>query len=624
MRTLLSIGFVSFCLFSLSGCILEGEKYQIVMKPQKERLHRKITFPVKSSSAERIGRIYQACPPLPLWGKVTLSQTFIGSIPNDIGGFGTYTFFETSMGDFYAYSERIGGSDEIVQNLTRLHQAQDKCVDFLIGWFKAELEKEPGFEKLRKFLNENLRQDIKNLTMYAWLRSFNSKDEHNPEMVARAAQYLVEHGYFQTKELPALYHAGMGLGENEDYGKILLVVRKFVAEKMGYLDTQKMPPCLEFLSNPDRLMASLSKYAVTTEEYKKQLKEWQKEKKDNSDDQKPDPLRMVAELALDASGFDLHLFSDTLDINFACPTQPYATNGKWDKHTLAISWSVSLAEEKYGLPEFCYAAWSVPNEKFQKDHFGQVIFRDETLAEYCLWRNGLNKNQAREWDNFLLSLRPGKNLPEKLNAFHFSDEPKPNPGSPKPAGPAATWINHFLAALQPTTTQSSQPEKNDTFFSDTLERILYDPNSGKAGYIGFRTGQLLAKLNDIGQSEAWLRENSVDAGVVFAKSRQWLLFYDMVIFPIESSRWETMTLSEFRKILPVKGFILKAATMKAIEPPFPQTYVFRNRTGDVGLLQVLSIVTADPLRSVQIRYKLVRPQVLDQAQSTTKPKPKVL
>ncbi len=171
---------------------------------------------------------------------------------------------------------------------------------------------------------------------------------------------------------------------------------------------------------------------------------------------------------------------------------------------------------------------------------------------------------------------------------------------------------------------ATQPAKNDTLYSDALERTLFDPNSGKSAYIGFRTGQLLVKRKDLNQSEAWLRENSIDAGVVIAESRQWLLVYDMVIFPIESSRWETMNLAEFRKILPAKGFILEAATMQAIESPFPQTYVFRNRTGDVGLLQVLSVDMAGPVRSVQIRYKLVRPKFLDQAQSTTKPKPKII
>ncbi len=456
MRRLLSVGILSFCLFNLSGCLLEGQKYQVAMRPEKEKIHRKITFPADASRAEQIGKIYQPrFLPVPKWGKITLSRTFISSVPKDIGQFGTYTFFGSSMGDSYAYSERICGSDDMIQKMTQLHQAQDKLVDFLIGWFQLELGKEPGFVKLRKFCDENLRQDIKNLTTHYCLPGFNAKDEHNPEMIARAAQYLVERGYFKTEELPALYRAGAGLETDEKGEQLFLIVRKLIARKMGYPENKEIPACLDFLANADRAQASLNKYAVTTEEYKKQLKEW-KGKKD-SNEKKTDPLDIAGGLFSDSLGIDIHLFADTLDITLACPTQPYATNGKWNKKTLAVSWSVSLAEDKYGLPEFCYAVWSVPNEKFQKDHFGRVIFQNETLAEYCLWQNGLTEKQAREWENFLSILRPGKDLMKNLSAFYFSGEPKPP--STRPAYSANTWITRIKEAISPPTTQSSQPEK---------------------------------------------------------------------------------------------------------------------------------------------------------------------
>ena len=83
------------------------------------------------------------------------------------------------------------------------------------------------------------------------------------------------------------------------------------------------------------------------------------------------------------------------------------------------------------LPTFFYASWSEPNVEFQQKHFGRVVLSDENLAEYCVWRENLNEKHSKEWDSFILSLNPGEDQEERLNAFRFSIDRQKDPNEDK-------------------------------------------------------------------------------------------------------------------------------------------------------------------------------------------------
>ena len=117
---------------------------------------------------------------------------------------------------------------------------------------------------------------------------------------------------------------------------------------------------------------------------------------------------------------------DRLTVKLAVPAEPVWTNGQWNEDEKRVRWTQSLVQAKSDMSEFpavCYAVWSEPNAKSQTERFGKVILKGETLARYCLWHQGLTEAEAKEWDSFLLSLKPGTDLASRLRTFRFSVPP---------------------------------------------------------------------------------------------------------------------------------------------------------------------------------------------------------
>ena len=116
-------------------------------------------------------------------------------------------------------------------------------------------------------------------------------------------------------------------------------------------------------------------------------------------------------------GFELWPAKAT--VKLASETQPFATNGDWDAKNSQVIWMKTIIKDS-PFPAFCYAFWSVPNANFQTKHFGSVILDGEDLAGYVLWRKGLSKADAEEWDEFVSGLRAGEDVIPKLESFSFS------------------------------------------------------------------------------------------------------------------------------------------------------------------------------------------------------------
>src|SRR5208337_4469328 len=94
---------------------------------------------------------------------------FSGQLPNDVGGVGSYTNLTTSLGEVGFYLERFRGNDDLATQTARRFREADQLVDLLIGWTQSELGRERGYKKLRKFLDEDCRRDIKNGGLYLWV-----------------------------------------------------------------------------------------------------------------------------------------------------------------------------------------------------------------------------------------------------------------------------------------------------------------------------------------------------------------------------------------------------------------------------------------------------------------------
>jgi hypothetical protein len=141
-----------------------------------------------------------------------------------------------------------------------------------------------------------------------------------------------------------------------------------------------------------------------------------------------DPSVVYRELFYIASDYYPLRFSwpshpDQLYVKLKHSRRPLFSNGNWLKGNEAHEEGVSTFKgpgmvrnvalddpdmpNENGLPAFCYAAWVLPDEKFQKTHFGEVLLEKAELAGYCLWHESLTPAEAAEWDGFIKTLKPG-------------------------------------------------------------------------------------------------------------------------------------------------------------------------------------------------------------------------
>jgi hypothetical protein len=86
-------------------------------------------------------------------------------------------------------------------------RAADQLTDLLIGWAKGQFGREHNWKKLREFLDEDFRKDLKNASLYYWTAKtadlFNTNAPE--EFVARFSLYLMERDYLKSSDLGTIY-----------------------------------------------------------------------------------------------------------------------------------------------------------------------------------------------------------------------------------------------------------------------------------------------------------------------------------------------------------------------------------------------------------------------------------
>ncbi len=427
----------------ISGC--EANHYEIEMTPTGDTVQRELTcwrsrtannktdvvaFP--EAELARIAAAYDAPVPGDRLKKHTFAGAFTGAMPEDVGGSGSYTYWNTSLGSVSAYVERFRGDDDLLANVEQRLAAADHIADLLIGWLASELQGEPGFAELREFLDKQFRRDLKNLSLYSWASGTTSVDEEaaQVEMIFRAGKYLVERSYFTPDQLPALARAVEEIGRVGP-APLLAIVQRFAASKMGIANDQPIPASLQFFADPAALKASIDEYLRRTDDFQQALEAWNREQTTNPETEPPQPMSVLVELVTRAFLPSFHLGpSDQLSVKLAAASEPYLTNGQWDERDKQVRWShelLSAESEQSKVPKLLYALVSRADERSQQAHFGRVVLDGSALGRYCLWHRGLAEREAKEWDEFVASLRPGDELSARLLAFRFSHEP-PEPG----------------------------------------------------------------------------------------------------------------------------------------------------------------------------------------------------
>ena len=349
---------------------------------------------------------------------------FTNELPPDVGGAGDYTNLTTSLGEAGFYVERFRGNDDLTGMTERRFQAADQLADLLVGWSGMELGREPGYDRLRQFLDVDFRRDLKNLGAYWWEGQLagNYKTNASEEFVVRFGQYLIERGYFTMQEIPGLF--GAGSGDNPQ--ALLRRMQRLVAGKMGVPETEPVPASLAFLADEETLAKSFDKYLAGTDFYRAKLKQWEEDKKSKPDAKQPEPSEVANDAVGLLVGFDLFGQPDRLAVRLSLPAAPVHSNGRWDKALQQVVWETDIEERTNAshFSFFCYASWAQANRAYQKKHFGKVVLTGDELTQYCLWRSSQDVQRGGEWDAFLAGLQPGNGLVKRLVAFRFPGEPE--------------------------------------------------------------------------------------------------------------------------------------------------------------------------------------------------------
>lgn len=423
---------------AITGC--GANRYDIEIRPTGETFQRQLTCWREQAANEknkvvafpedelrRIAVAYNAAVPRQKTKKHRFASVFSDQMPNDVGGSGTYTHWNTPLGSMSTYIERFRGNDDLAAKIEMRQKATERLADLLIGWLVSELEDEAGFDELHMFLQNGFRRDLKNISLYGWAYEIiaDREDTIQPECFVRIGQYLVERSYFAPDELPTWARALREV-EREGPAHLLLLIQRFTALKMGIPEDQPIPPCLRFLSDATVLEASISDYLRRTDVFNRLLEEWEREQAVNPEAKKPGPTDVVGPFIMRAFLPNFYLGqSDQLEVKLETTNEPFLTNGKWDEESKQVQWlrrMLAADSDHSEFPTLVYAVWSIPDKQVQKARFGKVVLEGDSLGKYCLWYRGLSTGEAKEWNDFITSLSPSADLVKRIRAFRFAHE----------------------------------------------------------------------------------------------------------------------------------------------------------------------------------------------------------
>jgi|GEM_PF-3927352 len=358
--------------------------------------------------------------------KNTFEGQFSVKLPEDVGGFGRCSHLRNPMGQVYIYHERFRGKDEQAQDLQKAYASVDPLLDLVIEWLEMELGNHPNFPQLKTFCTTQMRSDLKNLCTYAWLGSRSMNSDSN-KTAFRIMHYLYEREYFTLDDVARLATSP------DDERVYFAFARRFIAKKMGYENEETIAKELSFLANEENILKSVLQFVSTSDTIKTIVQDQSKKENQEAPTDPNDIAGLVMkqyQIELDTFFIDIFPENDQVNVKLSLPHKPSETNGQWDENKRQVTWSRKIRRDKIvDLPFLCYATFTQPNEKYQKNHFGKTILKDEELTLYSFWHKDLTAKQQQEWDRCLTALKGKSNLVEKLKTFRFSDRPKPHKNS---------------------------------------------------------------------------------------------------------------------------------------------------------------------------------------------------
>ncbi|MBN1521436.1 MAG: hypothetical protein JW928_02795, partial [Candidatus Aureabacteria bacterium] len=238
-------------------------------------------------------------------------------------------------------------------------------------------------------------------------------------LLALTGLILLKKEYIRSDDVPLISRAWLYTENGDDEKKLLQLIKKIIIRKVNVDEASEEARSFDFLSDADKASESFRAYLSKTEDYQRLYKEWKKGKKPGEESKPPDPLDIFSGKIAIFFSLDLFYGSKSVSVILSSKEKPFLTNGEWDQEKGSVSLNIS-SPSKSRLPEAFYAFWSVPDGKFQKEHFGGIVLEKQDLWEYSFWESGLEERDKKEWRDFVGLLTSGKDLKNELEAFHFT------------------------------------------------------------------------------------------------------------------------------------------------------------------------------------------------------------
>ena len=430
---------VSVVLLLVSGC--RKTYFDLELHPEGDKLQRTYSSEFEEEEVLRLTGIYGHEPETEVIesadGKTKLKYSFVGEFqhvtPNDIGGSGFLLHCDSAMGSSSAYSEQFRGGDDLANVLGRQEIAFNRVFDIIILWLETEFSDAQDLPALLKLIDEDLRQDLWNLSLTMSTLSIvgtasdrgdeNVDDRILDQITNRAIHFLIARGYFEAAQLPMINSV---LFRSDD-AQVFELLARALMNKMGLPPGDALPPTMAALRDRhEEYGDSIDSFLEGDERLVNLISAWESESKTPQAEAIP-VSDYVDSLVTEALTSEFHGGPEDgkfLRVDLHIPKAPYSSNGEWDGSG-ELQWRERLASgdaRTISLPNTLFALWSEPNDTYQEEHFGRVVLDDENLGDYCLWRRGLSKKRGREWDKFVKSLEPGEELIQALNDFQFKGE----------------------------------------------------------------------------------------------------------------------------------------------------------------------------------------------------------
>ena len=427
-------------LVSVVGC--SRARYQIRMTPTDEGFERELVCweenagepreprPLDSTQLLKIEDYYADPPEADEQGRATFRGQFETATPKDVGGAGRLERIETSLGTAWTYVERFRGDDDLEGELTARRVAADQLADLTLGWLEVEFGEEPKYPRLKRFVDEDLRKDLKNLAVYCWSLQSDGITEDTPQgSLERLWLYLHERDYLSLADTAAFYRTT----QTQDGTGALEAVARWVARE---LEIEPGNERLAIFRDQERLIESLDTFIETTEIYAERKRMHASRDVElnaaasTGAERQPDKdeypgTTVIVELLLEAFlGIDMGLSDSDLDmveVTLDVPGEPVSTDGQWDEATKTVSWEFDLGSHPM-MPSVCSATWVEPNAAEQKQRFGRVLLDREQLLEYALWCESLSEAESAQWQAALESCQASADWAETVQGFQFDEE----------------------------------------------------------------------------------------------------------------------------------------------------------------------------------------------------------